>query len=809
MKKDILNLTNEIINNGIEKHILHRITEDLSYDGRLITLDNKAVINFGSYSYLGLETDSRLQEGAIEAVRNYGIQYPSSRSYTSCALYQEMESLMREIFKSNVILATSTTLGHQAVIPVTMLDGDAVIMDQQVHASVQFSVLHTQHSGVKVHIVRHNNLVELEKKITELISKHNNVWYACDGVYSMYGDCAPLPELVELLDKYPQFHLYVDDAHGMSWTGPNGAGYVLSKIKLHPRMILATSLNKGYAAGGAAFVIPNEELYKKISNCGGPLIFAGQHQNAALGAGIACAKIHLSHEIYAMQHELANKISYCQKLLEEYKLPVVSSPDTPIFFVGLGLARVGYRLVRYMLDAGFYVNLAIFPAVSENCTGVRFTITRHLRYEDIKEMVNKLAYYFHLTLIEEGRTLLDIKRAFRHVAQFKDTVPTDFFSYPKIEQPFTLQYEKSIQNINKTEWNSLLGSRGVFDWNGMTFLEETFKNNPEPENNWNFHYYIIRNHKQEPVLATVITEGLSKDDVLAPVYVSQKIEELRKDDPYYLCSKTLMMGTLITEGQHLYLNKEDKNWKKAFTMFLDALWALQDETGANSIYLRDFDSDDDEVKEFLLAQGFLKLDMPDVSLWEKPNWSTKEELLNRFEGKSRKHFKEDILKYEKYYDVTIANSMTESELDHYYSLYKNVKDKSFELNCFDLPKKFIAKLFESNGGEIIVLRLKAEDGTVLPEPVSLSMNFRTESGCFCGIVLGLNYDYVRSHNLYKLTLFNAVLRSNATQSPVFFMGLTAANAKKKVGAVAKAQVAYVQVKDKYNVSVIASIANQK
>ncbi len=807
MKKDILELTNDIITKGKEQHILHHTTEDEFYNGRTIRLKGEEVINFGSYSYLGLETDQRLKDAAIDAIQRYGLQYPSSRSYASCTLYTELENLMRQLFKAPVVLATSTSLGHQAVIPILVEEGHVIIMDQQVHSSVRYAALNTQQEGVIVTIVRHNNLEELEKKIIEFSPKHKKIWYACDGVYSMYGDCAPLKELIVLLERYPKFHLYVDDAHGMSWAGTNGTGYTLSQVKLHPRMILATSLNKAFAAGGAVFVIPDEDLCEKIRNCGGPLIFAGQHQNAALGASIACAKIHLSEEINTLQKELADKIAYCQKLLEEYQLPIVSAPDTPIFFVGLGLARVGYRLVKYMLQEGYFVNLAIFPAVPEACTGVRFTITRHLTYEDINEMTAFLAYYFHLALHEEGRTMLDIQRAFRRIAHFKEAVLS--LPEPKAAKPFTIQHESSIQKIPKAVWNNLLGSNGLFDWDGLHFLEETFKDNTEPENNWDFHYYIICDQYQKPVIATVFTVAIAKDDLLAPAIVSQKIEQQRKEDPYYLCSKTLMMGTLITEGQHIYIDRSISNWREAFTLLLDSLWQLQEEVEANSIYLRDFNAADAEIKEFLLAQGFLKLDMPDANMVDKPDWNTREDLVDRFHGKSRKHFKEDILRYEKYYETEKVEQLTKQDLDLYFSLYKNVKDKSYELNGFDLPKKFFSNLVHFKGGEIILLKLKPEyTDTRQVQTVSLTLNFITESNYYCGIVLGLNYDYVKSHNLYKQTLFRAALRSNQLHTRRFYMGLTAAQMKRKVGAVSIPQAAYVQIKDKYNVSVIAAIANQ-
>ena len=77
-----------------------------------------------------------------------------------------------------------------------------------------------------------------------LKSKHQQIWFLVDGVCSMFGDLAPIAELRELLERHDNLHLYVDDAHGMSWTGVNGRGYALSSAPLHPKMVLTTSLNK-------------------------------------------------------------------------------------------------------------------------------------------------------------------------------------------------------------------------------------------------------------------------------------------------------------------------------------------------------------------------------------------------------------------------------------------------------------------------------------------------------------------------------------------------------------------------------------
>jgi len=744
----------------------------------------------------------------MDAIEKYGIQYPSSRSYVSSTLYKELEELLRQMFNAPVALATTTTLGHQAVLPVVVEEGDVILMDQQVHTSVQYAAMNLQLKGVTVTIVRHNKLDELEKKIQELSSKNKKIWYACDGVYSMYGDCAPMKELVTLLNKYKSLYLYVDDAHGMSWAGKNGTGYVLSQVPLHPKMILATSLNKAFAAGGSVFVIPDEELCDKVNHVGGPLIFAGQHQTSALGASIACAKIHLSPEIYKLQEDLAAKIKYCQQLLESYDLPIISDPHSPIFFVGLGLTRVGYNLVRRMKEDGYFVNIAIFPAVPETCTGVRFTITNHLTLADIKKFALVLAYNFSEALKEEERTITDIHRAFRKVAHFKEDFSSDN-KIPEISSSlYILQHETTIENISKELWNDVLGKNGMFDWNGMKFLEDTFKGNKEPENNWDFHYYFVRDKYGKLILATFFTVALIKDDLLASNAVSEQIEKQRMQNPYYLTSKTFMMGSLLTEGEHLYIDRSYNKWKDALMFLLDIVWKEQEKCEASSLYLRDFNAEDIEISNYFMNQGFIKATLPGSNVIENLKWDTKEEFLKQFKHKNRNYIKSQVLKYESLYDVEILKTPSKQEIDHWYKLYKNIKKGSFELNGFNLPKKFFENITKYPNSEVIGLLLKPEytsnNKRLL---VGVTFNFITASNNYAGVIMGIDYNYVKTYNLYKQTLYQSILRASQIKADKIYLGLTTSEVKRKFGAKSIPQVAYVQIKDNYNISLINTIAN--
>lgn len=123
----------ETITYGVERGLLHlNQNESLTRDNK-IQINNKALFNFTSCSYLGLEHDERLKNAAIAAIHQYGVQFSESRAYVSIGLYQELELLMEEIFGSPCIIAPTTTLAHLATIPVVLNNGDAIIVDQQLH----------------------------------------------------------------------------------------------------------------------------------------------------------------------------------------------------------------------------------------------------------------------------------------------------------------------------------------------------------------------------------------------------------------------------------------------------------------------------------------------------------------------------------------------------------------------------------------------------------------------------------------------------------------------------------------------------
>jgi len=794
-----IDIVNEFITIGRSKGIVHQFTEDEAFDGRSITLNGKRMINFGSCSYLGLETDERLKEAAIDAVRRYGSQFSSSRTYTSFTLYRELEELLNRMFGANVILSTSSTLGHRSVIPILIDDNDAVIFDHQAHISMQDAGKDLSLRGVSVNLLRHNRLDELETKLQALASRHEKVWYFLDGIYSMYGDLAPVEGLQALLKKHKNLHLYVDDAHGMSWAGKNGTGYILSRMELSNRMVLCSSLAKGFASAGGVFVFSDYDQYLRIKNWGGPLTYSGPQQPAVIGASIASAKIHLSDEIYQRQDALAERIDYCNQIMAELNLPVISESSSPIFFIGLGAPKVAYNMNARLMNDGIYVNLGIYPAVPETCTGLRFALTLHHTKEDIEKLAERISHHLPLVLQEEQRSMLDIYNAFRSMPGIKEQKA----NYERSRQKTTEQQQQSdcnimrynsIQEIAREEWDACFENRGAFDWNALRLLEDVFRGNANPEENWQFTYYIVRNKAQKIILATFFTTTITKDDMLASSQVSKVIEQKRKDDKYYLTSKTMMMGSLLTEGEHLFLDM-GANWKEALQLLLKHVWEDQDRDEAGTLLLRDFPEAATEVRDFLMDQGFVKIAMEDSHVIDLSHTSGRQAFIDSLESKKRIHLNNDVLKYEALFVTEIATAPTEADVDTWYTLYENVKQRNLAINDFKLPKKLFHKISSSALWDVIEIKLKETGKTV-------AVGFAYKNRNYSPVILGLDYEYLAQYKIYKQLLFQAVMRAVELKSERIFLGLTASLEKRKLGAKTLKNVAYMQVKDNYNLSVI-------
>jgi 7-keto-8-aminopelargonate synthetase-like enzyme len=386
-----LALVDAAFRQAIARGLAHLTAEDEQLDGRFVTLGGRQRVNFGSCSYVGLETDLRLKNAACEAVARYGVQFSSSRAYVSCPPYRELEGLLGAIFDAPIVVAQTTTLAHFAALPVLIGARDAVLCDQQAHNSLQ-SVLPTlAAAGAACRLVRHNRMDRLDDLVTALSRQHRRVWYLADGVYSMHGDVAPMDALHDLMARHERLHLYLDDAHGVSWSGLHGRGHVRGAGRAPARMVVVAGLAKAFSASGAVLVFPDAEAARLVRTCGSTLIFSGPLQPALLGAAIASARIHLSDEISERQRKLVDRIRLFGQMAEERGVSLGSTDVTPIRFVPIGDNEATFRMAASLMNDGYYVNTAVFPAVSAGRGGLRIALTTHQTPDDIRGLVDAIA----------------------------------------------------------------------------------------------------------------------------------------------------------------------------------------------------------------------------------------------------------------------------------------------------------------------------------------------------------------------------------------------------------------------------------
>ena len=413
MRKEFFDEVVKEIGKSKKAGMAHLTTDYGSFTGSPIEINGKKYVNYTLCDYLKLSQDERVKYGAIKAVEKYGVYTAVSRTFIKLNLYEEAEQLVSKIFNHPVILVPRTTLAHISVLPVIIDDKDGVIMDHQAHTSVKLGADVLKATGNNIEIIRHSNLNILEDRIKELRKTYKKIWYLTDGIYSMYGDVFPFKGIMELLEKYEELHVYIDDAHGMSWRGEHGKGYLLNSIPYHPRTFLVTSLGKGFGAGGSAIVCHDEQSKERIATCGAPLMFSSPVSPATLGAIVEAARIHLSPEIYELQKQLDDRIQLFNDLCDTYQLPQVFKTDTPIFYIATSLTDFTNDLGSGMLKYGAYVTGGVYPAVPLRNSGTRVVLSNYQTLDDIKDFLSNFKFEFERGLETYNLTPEKIMRFFK------------------------------------------------------------------------------------------------------------------------------------------------------------------------------------------------------------------------------------------------------------------------------------------------------------------------------------------------------------------------------------------------------------
>jgi 8-amino-7-oxononanoate synthase len=324
-------------------------------EGTEVVINGKRLIMIGSNNYLGLTTHPRVREAAIEAVRKYGTSCTGSRFLNgNLDMHKELEERLAAFMGRERALVFST--GYQTnlgTISALIGRGDVVITDREDHASI---VDGCRLSFGEMKRFRHSDMTDLERVLKDC-SPGQGKMVVVDGVYSMGGDIAPLPQLVPLCRKYGA-RLMVDDAHSIGVLG-NGRGTAAHFGITEGVDLVMGTFSKSFASLGG-FIAGDEPVIHYIQHFARSLIFSASMPPANVAACLAALDI---MEAETWRYERLAKIAL--KMREGYRSLGfdVDDTETPIVPLIIGDEIKTLMMWRALFDAGVYVNAVIPPAV--------------------------------------------------------------------------------------------------------------------------------------------------------------------------------------------------------------------------------------------------------------------------------------------------------------------------------------------------------------------------------------------------------------------------------------------------------------
>ena len=334
----------------------------------VVEMEGARRIMLGSNNYLGLTADPRVIEAAHDAIRRYGTGVTGSRLLNGTLdLHLELEAELAAWLGTEDALVFST--GHQAnlgAIGTILGPADTVVVDSGDHASILDGVLL---SRAKLRAFRHNRLDLLEKRLRQAEADGGGILVVVDGVFSMEGDVAPLPEIADLSERFGA-RLMVDEAHGLGVLGARGAGASeLLGVEERVDLRMAT-FSKSLASCGGVIAGPADVIdFLRIQSR--PFLFTASGVPAAVGAALAATRICRSDEGGALFGRVLDNGRYLNEGLRALGFHVVDPvalPDgtrvaTPIVPVLVADDWKAALLWKALYEAGVYVNVALHPAV--------------------------------------------------------------------------------------------------------------------------------------------------------------------------------------------------------------------------------------------------------------------------------------------------------------------------------------------------------------------------------------------------------------------------------------------------------------
>ncbi|MDQ3850277.1 MAG: aminotransferase class I/II-fold pyridoxal phosphate-dependent enzyme [Actinomycetota bacterium] len=331
--------------------------------GPVVEMEGAERVMLGSNNYLGLTGDPRVMDGARAALETYGTGLTGSRLLNgTIALHLELEREIAEWMRTEDAIVFTT--GHQAnvgTLGTLLAPGDTVVADSGDHASILDGCLL---SKAKLRVFRHNRMDKLERTLERAAGDGGGILVVVDGVFSMEGDVAPLPRIVELCARFGA-RLMVDEAHAAGVLGARGAGSA-ELLGVEERVDLRMGTFSKSLASCGGFVAGTRDVIDFLRIQSRAFLFTAAAVPAAVGAALAALRIIRSEEGPPLLARVLDNAAYLHAGLRERGFRVVEHAGdamTPIVPVMVGDDWKAVLLWRALYDAGVFTNVALHPAV--------------------------------------------------------------------------------------------------------------------------------------------------------------------------------------------------------------------------------------------------------------------------------------------------------------------------------------------------------------------------------------------------------------------------------------------------------------
>jgi 8-amino-7-oxononanoate synthase len=328
-----------------------------------IIMNGRRMIMVGSNNYLGLTSHPKVKEAAIEAIKKYGTGCAGSRFLNGTLdIHVELEEKLARFSRKEAALIFST--GFQVnlgVISALVGKDDIVIIDKMDHASI---IDGCRLSFGEVRKFRHNETTDLERVLKENEDKDKMV--VVDGVFSMEGDIAQLPEIISLANKYGA-RLMVDDAHGIGVLGKTGRG-TAEHFGLEDQVDLIMGTYSKSLASIGGFIAGSADVIHFIKHCARSLMFSASPPPASV------ASVSAALDIIESEPERRERLwENTAKMLDGFKNLgfQTGNSQTPIIPVIVGEDEKAFKMAMLLQEEGIFANVAVTPAVPSGMALIR------------------------------------------------------------------------------------------------------------------------------------------------------------------------------------------------------------------------------------------------------------------------------------------------------------------------------------------------------------------------------------------------------------------------------------------------------